>query len=236
MIFRPELVRKIAAGKKTQTRRPVKAGEAQCRYRPGRDYAVQPGRGKPARFRIQVLAVKSTTLGAITFEEAKAEGFRTRDEFLDYWRELYGDVDEDQMVWAIAFVRIGDTPRLMAARAGQGEMDPDGNRDYTHNARGAMPGYVSRDGEGSESFEDEPEPVPSGEIGKTAHDVQARAEMERIRANEAKQRKVKQLAGELKSLQSRAERTGRDISEQIGKVEEALADARKAIDGDKVAA
>lgn len=45
VIFRPELARKIIRGEKTMTRRPIKPGETTCRYRPGRDYAVQPGRG-----------------------------------------------------------------------------------------------------------------------------------------------------------------------------------------------
>lgn len=67
MLFKPELIEKIVAGEKTQTRRPVKAGESLCEvesphggYKPpgmfqnnrakvmvGQDYAVQPGRGKP---------------------------------------------------------------------------------------------------------------------------------------------------------------------------------------------
>lgn len=66
MLFKPELIEKIVTGGKTQTRRPVKNGEVLRQienphggYKPvgvyqnnrakmliGRDYAVQPGRGK----------------------------------------------------------------------------------------------------------------------------------------------------------------------------------------------
>lgn len=66
MLFKSELIDKIVRGEKTQTRRPVKAGESLCQvesphggYKPlgvfqnnrakvmvGQDYAVQPGRGK----------------------------------------------------------------------------------------------------------------------------------------------------------------------------------------------
>jgi hypothetical protein len=113
VIFRPRLANLVVAGKKTQTRRAVKDGERDCRYRPGREYAVQPGRGKPARGRIAILAVKSQRLADITFDEARAEGFRSRDEFFDYWRELHGDVDQDLVVWAIAFRLVDDPPRLL---------------------------------------------------------------------------------------------------------------------------
>lgn len=89
MIFRPELVRKVLEGHKTQTRRRARAGE-QPNYTPGRMYAVQPGRGQKAMARILVVDVQRQALGDVTFRDARAEGFRTRDEFFTYWRELHG--------------------------------------------------------------------------------------------------------------------------------------------------
>ena len=129
MIFRPELARKIARGEKTQTRRPVKPGEKHCRYREGRDYAVQPGRGKPSSFRILILAVEGQALGDLTYRDARAEGFKTRDEFQAYWRSLYdGRWDPDERVWAIRFrlLTSHDKPRLLMP-IGAGHHDPHAN-------------------------------------------------------------------------------------------------------------
>lgn len=121
MIFKPRLARLVLAGKKTQTRRPVKAGEETCRYHEGRSYAVQPGRGKPQVCRIKILEVRRELLHEITYPDAVAEGFRTRDEFFDYWRELYktGPLIEVP-VWAIRFCLDDDAPRLLAQRSEHG--------------------------------------------------------------------------------------------------------------------
>lgn len=89
MIFRPELVRQILDGRKTQTRRLVEDGKS-CRYVRGQAYAVQPGRGKPASARILVTSVDRQVLKQLSFEDARAEGFRTRDDFYAYWRTLHG--------------------------------------------------------------------------------------------------------------------------------------------------
>ena len=48
MIFRPKLVEKVLAGEKTEIRRKVKPGEAECRYKVGRTYVVQPGQTEAA--------------------------------------------------------------------------------------------------------------------------------------------------------------------------------------------
>lgn len=119
MIFRPELCKKILAGTKTQTRRPIKA-DADCRYQPGKSYALQPGRAKQAIGRITIDAVRIERLGDLSIKDAKREGFITIADFFAYWHDLYGHVDRDQHVWVISF-RLGDwtdTPRLLAARPG----------------------------------------------------------------------------------------------------------------------
>jgi uncharacterized protein YhfF len=89
MIFKPELARQVARGSKTQTRRRVKSNEGTCRYQIGRDYAVQPGRGQKQIARVTISAVRSEPLGEVTLEDARAEGFRTRADFADYWMALY---------------------------------------------------------------------------------------------------------------------------------------------------
>jgi len=101
MIFGPELVEKFLDGEKTETRRLVKEGETECRYVPGRDYAVQPGRRRHAIGRIAITNVRREKLGEITQDGAVREGFPTVRAFLDYWRRLHGKVDPDQEVWVI---------------------------------------------------------------------------------------------------------------------------------------
>lgn len=96
MIFRPELARQIRAGTKTQTRRPVQTtttnGQTRiqpCRYQPGKHYAVQPGRGQQATCRIHIDAVRTEQLGDIAYTDARAEGFRSTDEFKTYWISIH---------------------------------------------------------------------------------------------------------------------------------------------------
>lgn len=89
MIFKPDLLTLVLAGKKTQTRRPVKDG-VPCRYLPGRTYAAQPGRGKAGVARIRVLHVSLETVGMISFRDAQAEGFKSIYRFYERWEEMHG--------------------------------------------------------------------------------------------------------------------------------------------------
>jgi uncharacterized protein YhfF len=88
VIFRPELARQIRNGQKTMTRRLVENGEP-CRYRPGKHYAVQPGRGQAAVCRIAIESVRQERVGDITFADARAEGFQTTEEFKAYWVAIH---------------------------------------------------------------------------------------------------------------------------------------------------
>lgn len=101
MIFRPELAQLVLDGKKTQTRRPVR--EPECRYKVGKTYAVQPGRGKAALGRIYVESVERAQLGEIGGGDAIREGFPTREDLFEYWRGLYGTLDLAQRVDIITF-------------------------------------------------------------------------------------------------------------------------------------
>lgn len=97
MIFQPELARAVKAGKKTQTRRVVVEGKP-CAYRVGQDYPVQPaiplgqpgaGRGGKAICRVIVIDRREQRLGDLTYQDAIAEGFRTRADFARYWIRLH---------------------------------------------------------------------------------------------------------------------------------------------------
>ena len=160
MIFRPELARKIIRGEKTMTRRPIKPGEKECRYRPGRTYSVQRsltareredgalGRSRATGHRIEILAVDEQTLADLAYRDARAEGFRDRAEFFAYWAALYGldEPDLGQPVWAITFRLFADTPRLLIPSRSFVE-DPDAmkrpeaqtDHGYTSDTRRAMP-------------------------------------------------------------------------------------------------
>lgn len=120
MIFKPEMVEKILAGEKSVTRRPVKPGNSlhgpdcrPCKYKVGKDYAVQPGRGQKAVARIRVVAVQRTALEpsnytlSLLVREGRREGFADWQAFRDYWRALYRSFDATQLVDRIEFELLG---------------------------------------------------------------------------------------------------------------------------------
>jgi hypothetical protein len=120
---------------------------------PTRTYAVQPGRGKPAACRIEILDVRQELVGQITFDDARAEGFRTTAEFSAAWVRIHdkawvaawnGTEDEHDLtvrfterhaqkpVWVITFkLDHAHVPRLLAARPAP---------DYVTDPRLALPG------------------------------------------------------------------------------------------------
>lgn len=114
MIFRQEMVDKILAGEKTVTRRPVRLGythgavqpkriELPCRYKIGKTYAIQPGRGQKAVGRLRVVRRNREMLGTIDDTEARLEGFEDRYDFVRYWEGLYGHFKSTQLVNRIEF-------------------------------------------------------------------------------------------------------------------------------------
>lgn len=143
MIFTPKHAHLIVAGRKSQTRRPAK--DTQPSYKVGKTYPVKTGLGKPPLAHIQIIAANLQSLGDITFQDARAEGFKSRDDFFDEWRDLYGNADPSLQVWAYAFVPTAER-RYMAKRPAQGER------------MGNTRDYVSRP---HMSLRDEPEVVPA---------------------------------------------------------------------------
>lgn len=110
MIFRPDLCELVLSGRKTVTRRPVSDNPRSpwwreaCALKNGADYAVCPGRGKPAVGRIRLTAAPELQwLGAITNSDAVLEGFHHRGEFVTYWERLYGDFNRGALVWRVQF-------------------------------------------------------------------------------------------------------------------------------------
>lgn len=109
MNFRPELAAAVMAGRKTVTRRLVSDNprspwwHGSCSLRPGRSYAVCPGRGKNAIGRIVVIAVQLERLCWLTDEEARREGFRNRHEFAAAWVAINGNYDPQALIWRVEF-------------------------------------------------------------------------------------------------------------------------------------
>lgn len=102
MIFSERMSELIWSGRKTQTRRLFQEQVAKVvrrnrrtyttrPFRPvvGKDYAVQPGRGKPERGRILCTAVRMEMLGVITKADIHAEGFHRLDALARYWLGLH---------------------------------------------------------------------------------------------------------------------------------------------------
>lgn len=114
MLFQPQLCRLILNGRKTQTRRIVKPGQAGAQprsfYRVGSSYPLErPMRldeanelqaqiilrtrlGRPPKKeigRLRITAVDRARLDRISFDDARAEGFKTPTLFKAYWVRLH---------------------------------------------------------------------------------------------------------------------------------------------------
>ena len=118
----------ILDGRKTQTRRAIKledramygadgrviaienrnsAGRPFMRYRVGARYAVQPGRGRDAVGRIELLEIRHCDrAGVINDQDARAEGFESADEFRRTYSAINGAAALDEPCWALTFRRV----------------------------------------------------------------------------------------------------------------------------------
>lgn len=116
MNFRPELAAKVMAGEKTVTRRLVSDNPRSpwwtkgCSLKPGRSYAVCPGRGKNAIGRVTVTDVRMEMLGHVTESEAHKEGFASIADFMDAFRSINGRLENGwSYVWRVEFKREAST-------------------------------------------------------------------------------------------------------------------------------
>ncbi|HSH12327.1 MAG TPA: ASCH domain-containing protein, partial [Desulfurivibrionaceae bacterium] len=121
---------KVLSGQKTQTRRLARDSDRlwsiehegreaekvlwrgeKAKWRTGRSYAVQPGRGKKAIARIRLLDIQYQLLGHVSEEEANAEGYASLAEFIQTWTKIHGHYDLGQPVWALEFRLIPERGR-----------------------------------------------------------------------------------------------------------------------------
>lgn len=113
MIFRDDLARKVLAGEKTVTRRACSENPnspwwiERCRYPEGKDFTVNPGRGKPNIGRARVVRCERMVLGHLSELEAQLEGFDSADAFERGFAQVGArKYDETLIVWRIAFELI----------------------------------------------------------------------------------------------------------------------------------
>ena len=123
MIFKKEFISKIINGTKTQTRRLKKHGsylrgeivyethikdgitEKKIKWKRGKDYTVQAGRGKKGLLKITITKIRKQKLLDITEQDAKAEGFKNVNEFLKEFSKIYGSkiVKLNPETWVLNF-------------------------------------------------------------------------------------------------------------------------------------
>lgn len=107
MNFRPELAVAVMFGAKTVTRRLVSENprspwwRERCSLVVGRNYAVCPGRSKPAIGRARVVSVRLEALSLLDTGEARREGFPTYAAFVEAWTAINGSYDPAALVWRI---------------------------------------------------------------------------------------------------------------------------------------
>lgn len=129
ILFNTEMVKAIESGKKTVTRRPVKKRKP-CEpgdrlwvretWQDGKDggfvyRAQQPEeemKWKPsifmpkeaARVFLTVTAVRQETLGDLTEEEAKKEGFESLEECVETLKSMYRGANDETAMWVVEFL------------------------------------------------------------------------------------------------------------------------------------
>lgn len=99
---------KVLNGTQTLFHLPI---ERRYVYLVGKVYSVQAHRSKDTVASIKITSVKEQLLGAVTEEEARAEGFGSLAEFKASWSERFGPFDPTQDVRRVEF-RLIDKSEL----------------------------------------------------------------------------------------------------------------------------
>jgi len=109
MFFKKELRDKILAGEKWETRRQWSRPMTKV----GGIYQVRISRHKKGyHFLILVLAMRKSKLGAMTSDDAIAEGFSSLDKFKECWKKVNGTFDPDEEVTVIRFRVCSETEKM----------------------------------------------------------------------------------------------------------------------------
>jgi hypothetical protein len=99
ILFKPEHVEPVLTGRKTQTRRRWK----RRRMIPGSSHQARTRLfGEPFAI-LEVIRVWQEAIGEVSDEDAGAEGYSGRDDFLAAFTRINGDVSPDEVVWCVEF-------------------------------------------------------------------------------------------------------------------------------------
>ena len=121
MIFQYTL-QAVLNGEKTQTRRPVKPNEdafyddngqmiavlhkGRTKWQVGKNYGVQPSRTGKAVARIEIRSIKQESVQSVTDEDARKEGAKNREDFLNLWEDIHGENMRDADAWVLSFTLV----------------------------------------------------------------------------------------------------------------------------------
>lgn len=102
LLFKPEHVEPILAGRKTQTRRTWD----KPRVKVGGVYQARTSMFGPPFARLRVTGLRRERLGDISSEDVRAEGYETRDDIRRVFERIYhAPWEPDKEVWVIEFQR-----------------------------------------------------------------------------------------------------------------------------------
>lgn len=225
MIFSPKLAHLIVAQKKTMTRRPVKEGETECRYKPGRTYAIQRGRGQKEVARLRVLEVRRELLHDLPPLDALAEGFKSRDEFFAYWRGLHKTGPLMQIpVWVIVFELVDDEEMRLL-------------KDSPFGGYTSEPEHALLAGEGHTDVELGAEPEPEGVDEATLAGFARESGQDRVARHARFEQRVKERALEDRLAEARAlaKEQGTDISRLEARIASGIEAMERKVHQDRAA-
>lgn len=112
MIFKRELAEKVIAGEKTVTRRVCSENprspwwRERCRYTEGKIFAVNPGRGEHSIGGARVVSCERQSLGYLSDEEARLEGFTDEADFRATFEAINRRYVPSLMVWRVEFESV----------------------------------------------------------------------------------------------------------------------------------
>ncbi len=102
LIFKKPLIEKIRRLEKTATRRASRPN-----VKEGGIYRLRVDYRGSLTDRISVKRLHTQSLGSMTQEDVRKEGFKSMEEFMDNWVELYGSWDREHIVWVVEFEYLG---------------------------------------------------------------------------------------------------------------------------------
>lgn len=76
----------------------------------GKPHRIKIDRTPTVYGEIEILACYTGTLGEMTEEDAKLEGFNSLQEYKEYFYQVNGYIDDDETIWVVEFQPIWTNP------------------------------------------------------------------------------------------------------------------------------